>query len=174
MKLHSKTMDVDQRGQALVELVVLFPILIMLFAFLHNVGNSINVGINQQKVTRSYFYAYLKNNSMFPFNDTFYPDSPTRDWSYFSMSFIGWRERFKSGTQLPRLACVRLKIPYLPEKEPTCESYKQEATDFIRIGTVYGVCGASYTRAGSPEQFSRGVTTTPADVAGSEACMIKR
>jgi len=163
----------DQGGQALVELVVLFPLLIMLFAFLHNVGNSINVAINQQKVTRAYFYAYLKNNSMFPLNDTFYPDSPIRDWRQFSMSFIGWRERFKNGTQLPRLACVRLKIPYLPIKETSCESYRQESTDFIRIGTVYGVCGTTYTRIVYPDQFARGVTNSPADVASEDACTIK-
>ncbi|MDH4466551.1 MAG: pilus assembly protein [Bacteriovoracaceae bacterium] len=164
----------NENGQALIELVVLFPLFIMMFGFLINVGNSINVAINQQKVTRAYFYAYAKSNSMFPLNDSFYPDSPLSQWTQFSMSFIGWRERFKSGTQLPRLACVRLKIPYLPIKETTCESYQQEKTEFIRIGTVYGLCGATYTRAGAPDQFFRGVVSSPADVASEAACTIRQ
>jgi hypothetical protein len=162
-----------ESGQALIELVILFPLLVMVYAFMHNVGNSINVAINQQKVTRSYFYSYVKNNSMFPLNDTFYPDSPTSTWRKFGMSFIGWREKFKNGTRLPRQACVRLKIPYLPVKEPTCESYKDEATDFIRIGTVYGACGATYTTVSPPDQFARGVAASPSDVSSEDSCTIR-
>lgn len=163
----------SEDGQALIELIILLPILVMLFGFLVNVGNSINLGINQQKVTRGYFYVYLRNNSMFPLNDTFYSDSPALSWQQFSMSFIGWREMFKPGTLLPRLACVRLKIPYLPSQETSCESYKTEQTEFVRIGSVYGLCGATYTKAANLSEFFRGVANSPSDVASEFACTIR-
>ncbi|MCY4523174.1 MAG: hypothetical protein OXB84_00400, partial [Halobacteriovoraceae bacterium] len=57
-------MDVEKKkiyskGQALIELLVFFPFLILLIIAMLKLASAINGSINQQKAVRSYFF-YLK------------------------------------------------------------------------------------------------------------------
>ncbi len=158
----------NQKGQALFEFLFFFPLLISFLFIIVGVGNSINGAINQQKVTRGYFYARIKNSSEFPLRD----EQVHSRFQLFGMFFIGWRERFADGGQTPLLPCYKINLP-LERENQRCEvAYTNEQTHFIKVGTVYGVCGHTYVRSqGSivpliaTEQSSR--------VATRQACEIR-
>jgi hypothetical protein len=120
-------------------------------------ANAINGSINQQKFTRSYFYFKLQNNSTIPKPTG---ESIENNWSNFGMFFIGWRDR--SDNEKPVAACYQLTIPLSANQDDKCEQkYSNPSTMFIRVETVYGVCGGSYEKLGSndfallPDYFNR-------------------
>lgn len=133
-----------QKGQALFEFIVFVPFLLMLYSLTLTISNALNASINQQKTTRGYFYYLRQNDSNFP--------SPSRGdgadlgdtFKLFSMSIIGWAESLEGG-QFPVAPCFELKLPIGDIEDDECAaSYNEEKTQFIRVGTVYGVCGANY------------------------------
>ena len=116
--------------------------MVLLMGLLVSIGNSINGSINQQKISRAYFYARVSNSSVFPLrNDA----SQQRNWSSFGMFFIGWRER--SEGQFPVQPCYKFRLPFEGDEE-TCQEYRETSTEYVRVGTVYGACGATYVRGG--------------------------
>ena len=159
----------NQDGQAMIEMILFLPLLILLFIYLLSISASINGAINQQKITRGYFFSRLKNNSMYPFAQ----DAKAASWSYFGMSFIGWREKFKDGADEPVLPCYLAKVPFFSSDETSCNEYQGTKTNYIRVGTVFGVCGANYHRK-SNDEYQRGIDGDPGeDVASWGACTIK-
>ena len=158
----------SEKGQSIIEMVLFLPLMVMLFIYLINLSGSINGAINQQKVTRSYFYSRLKNNSFYPLAN----DAYQTDWSYYGMSFIGWREKFKEGTQEPLMSCFPAKVPFFPYPENNCDTYQSTATAYVRVGTVYGMCGSNYRRL-TNSSIHRGVYDGPGDVASWAACTIQ-
>lgn len=137
----------NQKGQALIEFVLFLPFLLILYSVTVSLGGAISASINQQKVTRSYFYYRLQNNSMAPKinrNTNLYTS-----WNMFGLYFIGWMERFADGNR-PLATCYRLKIPMQARGNDQCEEgYEGTTTQYIRIGTVYGICGATYQKVNS-------------------------
>ena len=130
----------NEDGQAIIEMVLFFPLLVLLFIYFINITASINGAINQQKVTRAYFFALLKNNSLYPFSR----DIKEIRAPYSGMSFIGWREKFGSANE-PLLACYQAKVPFFSTDETACTAqYTGRNTNYIRVGTVFGLCGATY------------------------------
>lgn len=131
----------NERGQALIELIVFLPLMITLYSVIAGFASSINGSINQQKVTRAYFYYRIQNNSNIPA-----PQSGALDfnWSQFGMFYIGWKERFEGENQ-PVMPCYKVSIPFKDEPTDECgEKYEKEQTTWVRVGTIYGVCGATY------------------------------
>lgn len=131
----------NNRGQALIELIVFLPLLVTLYSVISGFASSINGSINQQKVTRAYFYYRIQNNSNIPA-----PQSGAEEngWSQFGMFYIGWKERFE-GENLPVMPCYKINIPFKNEPTDKCEDkYDVQQTTFVRVGTVYGICGATY------------------------------
>ena len=61
-----KKISLKEEGQAIFELLVFLPVFLFLFVVIYNIGNSINISINQQKATRRYFYYIQKGNSFLP------------------------------------------------------------------------------------------------------------
>ena len=162
----------NQAGQAIIEMVIFFPLLALLFIYFLNITASINGAINQQKITRSYFFARLKNNSLFPLVAEDIRNGQL-DWSYFGMSFIGWNEKFNSANE-PLLPCYLAKIPFFSTDETSCSTqYSGNRTNYIRVGTVFGLCGTTYQRGNSGE-YLRGVVNDQSDVASRDACIIKQ
>lgn len=158
----------NESGQAIFEMVLFFPLLILLFLYFLKITASINGAINQQKITRGYFYARLKNNSYYPF----YQDAYQGNWVKFGMSFIGWNEKFNAA-QEPLLPCYQAKVPMFSTEETDCSpNYKGSATSYIRVGTVYGVCGANFETNSSGE-YQRGFVSSPGDIASWAACTIR-
>jgi hypothetical protein len=129
----------NESGQALVELIVFLPLMFGLYAMISGFAGAINGSINQQKITRAYLYYRLQNNSYFP-----KPSSAAdTNWTRFSMYFIGWRQRFGDG-KTPVAPCYKISLPMTKVNDNCDAEYSAETTQFIRVGTVVGVCGASY------------------------------
>ncbi len=159
----------NNKGQAIIEMVIFFPLLALLFFYFLNITASINGSINQQKITRSYFFARLKNNSLYPFGH----DARDGQWQYFGMSFIGWSEKFNTSFE-PLLPCFIAKVPFFSSNETDCTAqYSGNRTNYIRVGTVFGMCGASY-QLGKGGEYLRGVIKDSKDVASWEACTIQQ
>lgn len=159
----------NEDGQAIIEMVIFFPLLALLFMYFLNITASINGSINQQKITRSYFFARLKSNSLYPFGH----DAREADWGYFGMSFIGWSEKFNTSNE-PLAPCYSAKVPFFSTDETSCtEKYSGSRTNYIRVGTVFGMCGTTY-QMGSGGEYLRGVVKEPSEVSSWESCTIQQ
>ena len=129
------------KGQALIELIIFLPLMIALYSVISGFANSINGSINQQKITRAYFYNRIQNNSTFPGPSLVGDSLPM--WSVFGVFFIGWKDYFKNATS-PVMPCYKVSIPFKNGPKDKCEdAYSQKRTLWVRVGTVYGVCGTS-------------------------------
>jgi len=161
---------IDETGQALFEFIFFVPFIAILLILLMGIGNSINGAINQQKVTRAYFYARLSNNSMMPEVDGDFHLS----LNSFGMDFTGWAKELEG--RAPVQPCYELKTPIEganPEQE--CEAYEGTSTKFIRVGTVYGVCGATYVKSDSNQIFRAPAPGPGVEniVAQASGCLLK-
>lgn len=152
----------NQNGQALLELIIFLPLMFMFYSMIAGFANAINGSINQQKVTRAYFYYRVQNNSTIPKPSTLNPS-----WKQFGMFFIGWKDYFDgSGTNAesgkPVAPCYRVTVPLGTSSSDGCMGdYTTPSTMFIRVQTVYGVCGGTYAVT------SDGVSPIP-DVSGAD------
>ena len=162
----------NQKGQALIELIIFLPLMFMFYSMISGFANAINGSINQQKIARAYFYYKVQNNSTIP-----KPTSPYENWKNFGMYFIGWADYLESGgdeSGRPVAPCYRLTVPLAANAEDKCETkYTTRTTQYIRVQTVYGVCGASYEKHDSVVQpvpdFSGGDFTS---LVGRDSCII--
>lgn len=131
----------SNKGQALIELIIFLPLMIALYSVISGFANSINGSINQQKITRAYFYNRIQNNSTFP-GPSLVGES-LQSWSLFGVFFIGWKDYFKNASS-PVMPCYKVSIPFKDGPKDKCEdAYSQKRTLWVRVGTVYGVCGTS-------------------------------
>jgi hypothetical protein len=136
----------NEDGQAIFEVLVFLPLLIFLYTVLYNVGNSINISINQQKATRRYFYYLIKGNSYLPSQE----DLATFRASYtrVGMSVIGFKDKAEGGVNgSPIAPCFRFNSFLTGANDETCEesSEGERATSFVRVFTAYGICGDTYS-----------------------------
>lgn len=135
----------NPKGQALIELIIFLPLMFMIYSLIAGFASSINGSINQQKITRSYFYYRIQNNSTSPAPD--YPRQVFNNWQRFGMFFIGWRSKFIDGDN-PAMPCYKVSLPIGSNSKDECdEPYDEASSQFIRVGTVYGLCGGSYLNA---------------------------
>lgn len=161
----------NQKGQALIELIIFLPLMFMFYSMISGFANAINGSINQQKVARGYFYYRLQGNSTAP--------KPLggdySSMSTFGMFYIGWKDKFLTGNDdagKPIAPCYKLSIPLAPGTTDNCETkYSTPSTMFIRVQTVYGICGATYARQDQsvlmlPDVFKADIST----VIGESSC----
>lgn len=162
----------SDKGQALIELIIFLPLIVTLYSVISGFANSINGSINQQKVARAYFYNRIQNNSTFPGPGLVYDEFP--QWSSFGMFYIGWKDYFKG--EEPVMPCYKVSIPFKDSPQDKCEdSYTDQKTLWVRVGTVYGACGGTfyhnngrvfYVPDGGVQDFSTVVDRT--------SCLIRR
>lgn len=132
----------NSSGQALIELIIFLPLIVTLYTIISGFANSINGSINQQKITRAYFYNRAQNNSTIPNPRTI--QGAYENWRYFSVFYIGWKDYFK-GEGIPIMPCYKVNIPLKNRPTDKCdESYSEQNTLWVRVGSVYGICGTSY------------------------------
>jgi hypothetical protein len=130
----------NSQGQALIELIIFLPLMITLYSVIGGFASSINGSINQQKIVRSYFYYRAQNNSTIPSPGS----SDWQRWKTFGMFFIGWKDKFVNG-EVPVMPCYRISIPFKVDPSDKCEeAYKETKTLWVRVGSIYGLCGATY------------------------------
>lgn len=161
-------MVANKRGQSIFEFILFLPIVISLYAFLANIGGSINGTINQEKAARGYFFARIKNNSTLPVPNAQAPGRPNYNWSRFGMHFIGWRDKWAGGGQLvPEATCYRLALPLGRNENDECEQWGTTTTQYIRPRVVFGMCGTTY-RIGASGLVDRDV-----QVSDAGACLLE-
>jgi hypothetical protein len=140
----NKEISKNEDGQALIEFLIFLPFMLMMYSVSMSISNAINASINQQKIARSYFYYRLSNNSTFPRprRDT---AEPSTSWKVFGFQIMGWSEKLLD--QNPVAPCFKFNVPLGDGQEDGCEdTYSGASTQFIRVKTVYGVCGATYIK----------------------------
>lgn len=136
-----KNFKLSQEGQALIEFIVFLPLMFTLYSVISGFAGAINGSINQQKVSRAYFYYRLQNNSTIPKPS---PDNAFMAWQRFGMFYIGWKDYFKNQAT-PVMPCYQVSIPMKLTASDACENaYTQTKTMYVRVGTVYGFCGATF------------------------------
>lgn len=139
MIMDARKKKINNKGQAIFEMLVFFPFIVLLFTLIVTVGNSINGSINQQKATRSYFYYSVANDSM---------GAPIFDMGKFAengvessgMYSFGWKESQKGET--PLAGCYKLNKLLGNGNNDTCfeAEVSEGTTSFIRVFTAYGLC----------------------------------
>lgn len=145
----------NQKGQALIELIVFLPLMFTLYSMISGFASAINGSINQQKATRAYFYYRVQNNPYVPKPD----EGDTHlNWAEFGMFFVGWMDEMQSDN--PVSPCYRVSVPMANNTPEQCgQAYSRTTTQFIRVGTAYGICGATFARA--PAGSGHGVYILP-------------
>lgn len=134
-----------KRGQAVIEFIAFFPFMIVLYFVLLAIGNSINSGINQQKITRGYYYnivhndSYVNTKTLLSF---YYSSGVTRS----GMLGIGWAQSLDGET--PIATCFKVvkqkQDGFLEPESCISKIQNRRSSSFIRPKTVYGVCGESF------------------------------
>lgn len=139
----------NEKGQGLIEFFLFLPFILMMYSICLSLASSINAAINQQKITRGYFYYKMSNNSMAP--------GPRRDgnvpeaaWTDYSMHVNIWGESFLNGSDKVKATCFKFEVPLGESEGDDCESaYSERTTQYIRVATAYGICGATYNNGGN-------------------------
>ena len=134
-----------EKGQAIFELIIFLPILIFFLIVISNYGNSINASINQLKASRSYLFYLLKGNSM-GIRTIDFSDFRSEGVQSIGNFIIGWRET-SEGDSNSFGSCY--EMPALPGNSTSdfslCkDKIEQNQTKFIKIFTMYGICGETY------------------------------
>ena len=137
----------QQRGQAIFELLIFVPFLLLFMQLFMTIGSSINGAINQQKAVRGYFYQLARNNSRIPTTSDL-----TRlaafNLNYIGMSVTGWMDRLDG--DVPVASCFHLKNlgNNSGALDQNCDDASSVAgthrSNFIRLHTAYGICSALF------------------------------
>lgn len=159
------------KGQSLIEFVLFLPFMLMIYSVIINVSGAINASLNQQKVTRAYFYYTLQNNSMFP-GPSREGGDPTQGWSTFGMRILGWSTELIDSK--PVAPCFKFNIALGESDGDACKDpYSGKSTQYIRVGTVYGACGATYQRTPSGITISSPITNNSPPLA-TQGCELSQ
>lgn len=140
----------SEKGQAIFELIVFLPLLLLILTVMVTVGNAISSSINQQKVTRGYFYYILRGNSQGINSIDLKEYSTDHGMTNVGMFSIGWRrsEAEQSDDQV-FATCFRFSPMFSADNsdencdEPNLGS--ESKTSIIRLYTAYGICSDVYS-----------------------------
>lgn len=141
LKSKSKLKLKSEKGQALFEFLLFLPFLLILYSMFVSLISGINGSINQQKITRGFFYNDIKNNSNIPKREDLarYEGIQT-----IGMYAFGWLVGFSG--KVPIAACYEIQTLFSPDNPDNCldQDNTQVTTQFVRPKTVYGICGQTY------------------------------
>lgn len=135
----------SEQGQAIFELIVFLPLLLLVLTVMITVGNAISSSINQQKVTRGYFYYILRNNSQGINSIDLKEYGATRGMTNVGMFSIGWR-RSEVGQSDDQIFATCFRFSSLFSADNTDENCdepnlgSESKTSIIRLYTAYGIC----------------------------------
>lgn len=138
-------MKIDKKGQAVFEFLIFLPFYMALYVITISISNSLNGSINQQKLTRGYFFARIKNNSMVPNIDQI----NLRGVTSIGLVSLGWRKETVGGdgNGVPIAACYKIQALTKGSVNDRCDDKPNgKTTQYIRIKTMFGLCGATYLK----------------------------
>lgn len=146
MKLKNlKQKFLNQKGQAIFEMILFLPFILFLYTIYYTAGNSINGSINQQKAVRGYFYSLVKGNSyVVSFNDL--KGHKEKNIGRVGFNAIGWNERLENKV-ISVAPCFHFSSLLKNNSTEVCDGSDREepqSSRFIRLFTFYGVCGPTY------------------------------
>lgn len=138
-----------QEGQALFELIIFLPLLLLILTLMVTISNSINASINQQKVTRGYFYYGLRGNSLGQNRTDLNEYQDDFSMTNVGMSVVGWRRSDAGSSNNDIYApCFRFNSLFTSDTtDQDCDapSVSSGVTPIVRIYTAYGICSETYT-----------------------------
>jgi hypothetical protein len=137
----------NQKGQALFEMILFLPFLMFLYTIYYSVGNSINGSINQQKAVRGYFYSRVKGNSYLVSLSELVKFKEENSITKVGFNSLGWADQMKNEKN-PLAPCFKFSSLIKNNSTEECngsERDNEHSSKFIRLFTYYGVCGATYT-----------------------------
>lgn len=141
-----------ETGQALIEFIIFLPFMLMMYTVVGSLGDAIYGSINQQKVTRAYFFYRLQNNSQISKPQVGDGGLVNANWEQFGHYFIGWADYLEG--QNPFAPCYKLNFPVAPAAGDTCDQpYSSTTTQFVRVATAYGLCGATFQKSERPNEY---------------------
>ncbi len=139
----------NKKGQAVFETMMFLPVLLFFVVYMIKSGNAINASINQQKSTRGYTYYLLKGNSKaFRVTDLTIFNNMEEVGAY----MVGFRQAEEDGASSVAPCFMVPRLPWIPSSDETCSetgSTIPSESSYIRVFTLYGVCGGSYSRGRS-------------------------
>ena len=150
-----KIKEKNEEGQAIIEFIFFVPLFIFLTLMIYVIGYSINASINQQKVTRGYFYFVTANNSFAPSKTVL--KGLSDNVREVALDSIAWQE--ESENNIPLAGCFPLPTFLGGNKEDSdcydSSNVTDEKVKMIRLFTAYGMCTATYKipRGGGPGEF---------------------
>jgi hypothetical protein len=143
-EVRNKSEKLDS-GQAIVEFIAFVPFLLIFYTLFTNISGSINGAINQQKITRGYYYKIDKGNSYFP-SKQHLNRVGIREFSKAEYFAVGWMEELQDNR--PKATCYKIQ-QFINAPVDTCDEpadVAQAKTQFVKPYTVYGICGVSFTK----------------------------
>ncbi|MCF8058242.1 MAG: hypothetical protein K9K67_03035 [Bacteriovoracaceae bacterium] len=138
----------SEDGQAIFELLIFLPILVFLYTVIFNVGNSINVSINQQKATRRFLYFLAKGNSYLPSSNDL--NTFKSGFVRAGISLVGYADRLEGGQQ-PIAPCFKFNALFTDSVDEDCETPNSgdRSSSYVRVFSAYGICGENYSLQGN-------------------------
>lgn len=136
-----------ERGQALIEFILIMPILLTFIWYLVHVNSAINKSVVAQTNARGWLFVKLFNHSHGPVLE----EMAASDRSTFSLGVAGNVMEEGEQSYVAEAPMERLGIGPLPQEnteannepgEPTAGSKRQD----IRVRTAFGICTARKTR----------------------------
>lgn len=167
-----KNYSKSQSGQALFEFIIFVPLMLILLSLFMTINSAINASINQQKFTRGFFYHLIQNDSMMP-NNSMLANIKGDGAQSASIFALGWQES-KQG-QTPIAPCFKIKTFFGNPGDEKCTPGEKSllSTQFIRVKTVYGICGETYNLGSAFGfiPFRHTPSSSPGIMATSLGCM---
>lgn len=153
MIMAAKKEVLNQKGQAVFETMMFLPVLLFFVIYMIKSGNAINASINQQKATRGYTYYLLKGNSKaYRVGELGQLSNLQEVGAYMT----GFRQAEVDGDSSVSPCFLVPKLPWIESSTETCYetgSVSPSDSSFIRVFTMYGVCGESFSRSEGDNNF---------------------
>jgi hypothetical protein len=159
---------INQKGQALFEMILFLPFLMFLYTIYYTAGNSISGSINQQKAVRGYFYTLVKGNSyVISLGEL---TRFRRDYSIKSVGFnsVGWSDHLVGSQSFA--PCFKFSSLLKNNSTEECNGNERDtegSSRFIRLFTFYGVCGPYYNM-NQPNSYE----INPGNQAAEKSCTL--
>lgn len=150
----------DEQGQALVEFLMMMPLLIALLWYVLHVNAAINTSIVQQKHVRSHLFIKMFNHANGPVKDEYEPPKGPARAHYamaVSANVLGGGESGATGSI--RAPVKRLGIGFNPSVNTAANNDPGEPSggvlrQDIRIRTAFGICTSKKPALGSSRPFT--------------------
>lgn len=135
----------NEKGQAIFEFVIFIPFLLIFIATLVTVIGAVNGSINQVKATRNYFYMTANNNSMLPAYGLL-KQLKNAGIGTVGIASIGWQVRSEGESSVAPCYKIGTFVGETPLGEECADKVdiNDSISTFIKIKTMYGLCGATY------------------------------